>query len=434
MLKPYQKDLLKKVQNELVKGFKNILIQSPTGSGKSYIIKALANCNLNHIILTHRQEIYKSFNGCNVEMVETFYNQIKKTPSLLDFIDLFLMDEVHRSEFDKVIDFINKNSKEKPTIFGFTATPIRTGNQKPLKELWESIVLGPTPEELIKEGNICPTINYAPKSIDISQIKKTGGDYDLNSQAIALDTPEIYQSLVDNYKRLTPNTKTILFTPNIKSAEKVCEVLQRANLQARSVDSNLSDKNRKKVFEWFENADNGILVNCSIATTGYDCPSIQTVILFRATTSLALYNQMVGRGTRTYPNKTHCTVLDFGRNVERFGAWEYSRNWSLEKPRKKKIENLGKICPKCSKVNPNNKLQCVCGYVYPIKKTKAITNTSQKIDLERLNNPKPKQKIGYYLRQAQSKAEVFAIIANYGYKPGFYHTAKKIWPNIETLR
>jgi superfamily II DNA or RNA helicase len=433
MLKPHQKEIIQKILTQIQDKKRKILIQSPTGSGKSYLIKHIASHNPNHIILTHRIELYNDFSSYNVEMIETFYNRVKKDPILIEKYKVYLCDEVHRVEFDKLI-----NKIEKSLVLGFTATPFRSNNQQSLDKVWQAIIIGPQPKQLIDINAVVGTENYCPPTIDIDKLKKTNGDFDLASQSQAFEKEKIYDGVIQNYNRICPGSKAILFAPNIEATKMICEKLQQSNLPAKYIDSTLDKKTREDIINWFKNTKNGILCNCSIATTGFDCPDIQTVILYRATTSLALYNQMIGRGTRVdpnNPNKKSCIVLDFGNNVERFGFWELKRDWSLEKPKTNKDIKLAKKCPKCNLACHLPTKVCQCGYVFienNINKPKLET-PSKTIELQKLEKPKPLFKIGYYLRRAKTKEEAINIIKLFGYKPGFYIIAKKIYKNLENL-
>lgn len=66
-----------------------------------------------------------------------------------------------------------------------------------------------------------------------------------------------------------------------------------------------------------------------ILTTGFDVPDIEAIILNRATRSLTLYHQMIGRGSRVTESKKEFTVVDMGNNMARFGLWEEKVDWNL---------------------------------------------------------------------------------------------------------
>ena len=128
-------------------------------------------------------------------------------------------------------------------------------------------------------------------------------------------------------------------------------------------------KERKEILEWFDKTPNAIICNCGILTAGFDQADIKTVILYRATTSLPLFLQMCGRGSRLFPDKKYFKILDFGNNIQRHGFWQDDREWQLtyEKKKNKEAESPIKICPKCDAMNAaSNKICTECGFVFPI--------------------------------------------------------------------
>ena len=104
-------------------------------------------------------------------------------------------------------------------------------------------------------------------------------------------------------------------------------------------------KERDRILGWFENTKGAVLCNCGILTAGYDCPDIEVIILYRATTSLPLFLQMVGRGSRVTDVKREFTILDFGNNtpsgVLAGGAHLVtSKSGAKEKRKKKMLDSL----------------------------------------------------------------------------------------------
>lgn len=395
-------------------GNKRIVIQAPTGSGKSIIIKHLAdNAKTRCEIITHRKELKKMFeNKVNVKvhMVETFKRRD------LEYPDLMLIDECHLSVFDKVIDNAPKNI----AIIGFSATPIRTGKQRPLSDFYTDMIKAPSTLELIEMGFLVPTINYSYESIDWTKAKRTAGDYDLSYQSEMFEKRRVYQGVASNYERLTPGTKAMAFTPNIESARMLAGHLPNA----KSVDSNMPKSEIDEIIDWFKASKDGILVNCSLLTTGFDCPDVETIILYRATTSRALYNQMIGRGTRISPNKSACTVLDFGENIKRFGFWEDDYDYQLAR-KQSKSDPLPpiRICPKCDRMNKIQDKVCQhCGFIYPVK---VIPDEEAELKLI-----EKKPRIGFYLHQAKSVEEAKKIVEEYGYKPGWWYINKHRYPHL----
>ena len=88
-----------------------------------------------------------------------------------------------------------------------------------------------------------------------------------------------------------------------------------------------SKKDRKTVLQWFKVTPHAILTSVSILTTGFDEPTVNTIILNRATKSLGLYYQMIGRGSRILKDKPTFSVIDLGNNMHRFGDWGADLDW-----------------------------------------------------------------------------------------------------------
>lgn len=411
-LRAYQQHTVKSLKNKYREGYRRILVQSPTGSGKGAIISYLVSTSTRStLVLTHRKELKKDLEnrGATVCMVETFYRRKMEYP------DILIVDECHLSNFDKVVE----NAPETTTIIGFTATPVRTGKQKPLDSLFDCMIKGPLPETLIDEGYVVPTINFGSKKVSkmFDSTPITAGDYDIPYQTQMYQKLKIYEGAVENYLLHAKDKKAIFFTPDTKSSDRLAELFREAGVEAYSVSSKTSQKERDSIFNGFIDNKFKVLINCNIATTGFDCPDIVVVGIVRATTSLTLYNQMVGRGVRPYKNKTHCIVLDFGENIQRFGFWEDDRDWSLHKKIQSKKEGVSpvKLCPKCDRMNkPQNTVCEHCGFVFPVKIV-----VPEKVTLEEIVK---KNKIGWYLHQCKTEQEAIDVVTKqFGYKKGWWY-------------
>jgi len=123
----------------------------------------------------------------------------------------------------------------------------------------------------------------------------------------------LYNGVYDNYQRLTPNKKAIIFSPSIKASLKLVEELELKGLPIKHIDANSKDRN--EIIQWFKKTPNALISNVGILTAGFDESTIDVVILYRATKSLPLFLQMVGRGSRTTNTKNEFTILDFGNNI-----------------------------------------------------------------------------------------------------------------------
>lgn len=235
--------------------------------------------------------------------------------------------------------------------------------------------------ELIRIGKLNPARSYGVE-IDLSGVKKSGTDYDT---AEYFSENKTYKGVVANYEKHARWTKTILFASNINSSKEVCQEFQMHGYKAKHVDGSMTETDRNQIFDWFNSVPDAILCNCGIATAGFDQHDIKTVILYRATTSLPLFLQMCGRGSRLSPQtgKTSFNILDFGNNIQRHGFWEDAREWKLKYEKKSKKEQPSpiKFCPKCGAINYQVSRKCtICDFEFP--KTKQ--EEQQEIELKEL--------------------------------------------------
>jgi superfamily II DNA or RNA helicase len=236
--------------------------------------------------------------------------------------------------------------------------------------------------ELIEIGKLNPAKSYGIP-IDLSGLKKSGEDYDTASY---YSENKIYKGVVSNYEKHARWTKTILFASNIESSKEVCREFVQMGYKAKHVDGGMSKQERSEIFDWFDKTPDAILCNCGIATAGFDQHDIATVILYRATTSLPLFLQMCGRGSRLSPQtgKTHFNILDFGNNIHRHGFWEEPREWKLKYVKKSNKESASplKECQKCFALNYASARTCqTCGEDFP----KTEKEEREEIELQELN-------------------------------------------------
>ncbi|MEN8799062.1 MAG: helicase-related protein, partial [Flavobacteriaceae bacterium] len=132
---------------------------------------------------------------------------------------------------------------------------------------------------------------------------------------------------VGAYEEVAKGTKTLIFNNGISTSKYVYEAFKKADYPIRHLDNKNTASERREILNWFSETPDAILTSVSILTTGFDEPSVETVILNRATRSLTLYFQMIGRGSRVLPQKGEFTVVDLGNNVARFGMWDSPIDW-----------------------------------------------------------------------------------------------------------
>jgi len=305
--------------------------------------------------------------SCFIAMAQT-YSRRKNNADYADLMagmDLVIIDEAHKQTFNPLLPYINPNA----VVIGATATPLRRGKQECLSKFYQVLHNPVQVRELIDQGFLSKPVTYG-MPINLSGIRMKGNDYDTQQMAIMYSKRKVFDGVVQNYNKYCRSKKAILFASNIASSKEVCNALQIAGHNARHVDGDMRKQERASVLDWFKHTPDAILCNCDLMTTGFDEPSIEVVILYRATASLPLFMQMVGRGSRVTPIKKEFTILDFGNNVQTHGFWENRQQWSLKKKRKKKSDGVGgaKNCKGCEAIIPVGAMKCKhCGYEYQRK-------------------------------------------------------------------
>lgn len=377
----------------MLEGKKKFVFCSPTGSGKtftfSFIVKSAIEKGKRVLILTHRIELLTQAGGSleaigleptKIEagkkigyfssqlytaMIETISRRMDKLEyiNFVQSLDLIIIDECHFGNFDKFFSQISPNTH----VIGFTATPHREKNQKSLDEFYEGLIEVISIPDLIDQGYLSRPSTYGVK-LDLSNVAMKGNDYDQDSLGSFMTESKVYEGVIENYLRICPKSKAIAFCPNIKSSIKLRDELIEAGLNARHLDAGCTKKERTDCLAWFKVTPDAILCNVGILTTGFDEPTIETIILYRATKSLPLYLQMVGRGSRLIKGvKEKFTVLDFGNNVNEHDLWEAERTWSLKKKKKKKGAAPVKECKECGALLAASVMICPhCGFVFPV--------------------------------------------------------------------
>ena len=391
-LREYQK----RIKDDVLDADSNDLVQLATGGGKTVIfcsiIQALKG---NTLILVHRDELL--FSACKmlglmeieyqpinakiktvnlnkkvfVSMVGTLASRKKKNPDYLGQIDNIIIDEAHRSDFDKVIECYPNARK-----IGFTATPVRMKKTECLNDNYYRIILGRDIHELINDGFLVKDINYALKldkkefaKLERSESLGTGG-YTTVSLNKVFNNGQFIKRAYKEYTKYCNGEKTIVFCCSIDHAEKTTAYFQSKGVNARCYSSK-SDSNRKALVEWFEDNDDAVLINVDVFTTGFDVTDIKNVILFRSTRSLALYLQMVGRAGRITDKtfKDHFNCIDLGNNIEEHKPWSYNHDWEahfVDKRTRSAGSPPVKDCPKCEALCLSSAKSCKgCGYIFP---------------------------------------------------------------------
>ncbi|MFN5415749.1 MAG: DEAD/DEAH box helicase [Flavobacteriia bacterium] len=331
----------------------NLLYQLPTGGGKTVIFSEIARKYIEKfgkrvLILTHRIELSvqtsKQLNAigvgnkvissdvkklseednfpCYIAMVETLNNRLRDNENFIEDVGLVIVDEAHYNSFRKIFQYyVNTN------ILGVTATPLSSNKALPLNDNYNKLLVGECISSLIDSGYLsnAETFTY---DVNLHGLKiGSNGDFTVSSSELVYGNYFMQEKLLFAYEEVAVGDKTLIFNSGIETSLQVEETFKKRGYKIKHLDSTFSDKDRKAVLAWFKETKDAILTSVGILTTGFDEPTVETIILNRATRSLTLYHQMIGRGSRKLPNKSKFKVIDLGNNVRRFGYWQDFINW-----------------------------------------------------------------------------------------------------------
>ncbi len=235
--------------------------------------------------------------------------RLKQFP--VDYFDTIIIDEAHHclsDSYQKILDYFKEAN-----ILGVTATPDR-GDMRNLGECFESLAYEYTLPKAIKAGYLSPIKALTlPLKLDLSAVGMQSGDFKSGDIATALD-PYLYQ-IADEMEKHCKDRKTVVFLPLVKTSQKFRDILNNKGFKAAEV--NGDSKDRAEVLAAYERGDYNVLCNSMLLTEGWDCPSVDCIVVLRPTKVRSLYSQMVGRGTRLFPGKDHLLLLDFLWHTER---------------------------------------------------------------------------------------------------------------------
>lgn len=333
-LRPYQQQARDRIHAEWDAGHTRTLLVLPTGTGKTIVFASVAADQVRAgdrvLILAHRGELLEqaadklrratglgsavekagstclgSWFNVVVGSVQTLQRTARLERFPRDYFGTIIIDEAHHAITDgyrRILDYF-----ESAKVLGVTATPDR-GDMRNLGEVFDSLAFEYKLTDAIKEGYLCRILaQTVPLQLDISSVTMSGGDYAVGDLGTALD-PYLEQIAAEMAVRCK-DRKTVVFLPLIRTSQKFRDLLGAHGFRAAEVNGQSAD--RKEVLADFDAGKYNVLCNSMLLTEGWDCPSVDCVVVLRPTKVRSLYSQMVGRGTRLAEGKTDLLLLDF---------------------------------------------------------------------------------------------------------------------------
>jgi superfamily II DNA or RNA helicase len=424
-LYPHQESLRDRTRAALAKHGRVILC-APPGMGKTRTAKWILGAGYNRepksnqsgrsLFTVHRRGlVYNARNsfaeepaiphGVIMSGAETSYGhrvQVASIDTLLSWFvkeeypdeltfDLVIWDEAH-SHHPKFAKFLEAHDAARERlgfhpayVIGLTATPQAKG----LADVYKEIVQGPSTQWLIDNGFLAPFRYFRATQGRLEKLVKRGSEYTKGSVCEAMDG--LAGDLVRDWQRLAEGRPTVGFFPRRSQAQDAAEQLADAGLRVAYVDGETPDEERHNIFAALNDHRIDYLCNVQVVERGTDIPRIGCVQLCVAVASIVRYRQMIGRGSRTHPDKTDCLVLDHAGNVARNGFFEDDPNWSLDITTKEPGEiNVRPTieCPKCNAIYRGGRCRN-CGYEPSPKERKS---QGLEFDGSELTEIKPQEK------------------------------------------
>jgi superfamily II DNA or RNA helicase len=401
-LHPHQDDLICRTRiNGFRAGYRRVLTQSPTGSGKgtmlAFQVHRLASRGIRVLALAHRKELVADLagriGGAGVEhglivprAWAPFQPELRVQVGSVDTLglrlgsiappDWLIIDEAHHlvegNKWGRVVE-----AWPNAWLWGLTATPERLdgrGLGVGYGGYFEHLEIGPSVEWLVDRGFLARPHCYSTPSADLDDIRNPDTLAGQRRQAEMLATRQVMGDVVSQYRKRVAahfNGTCITFAPSVERAEAYAIAFRDAGIPAAAVHGQTPLGERAAMFRDLGDASLKVLVNCELITEGVDVPGVAAVQLVRRTDSLSLYLQMLGRGLRAADGKSHAVLLDHCGNMRQpgFGSPLRDRQWSLQGRSARPRETLpaGKGCPRCDAFLPGQPKTCPeCGHEFRI--------------------------------------------------------------------
>ena len=347
-MRPYQREAIDAVTAAWAEGIRRPAIVLATGLGKTCIFSQLASEfiareNRRVLILVHRDEladqamskvagiapdlsvgkVKASYNEVRADVVVASVQTLSRPKRLADLlachrstgpIGLVIQDEVHHGaapSFQKIYDAFGCGAEGGALFLGVTATLAR-GDGVGLGAVVDEVVYERSIAWGIKNKFLSPVRGVAVRApeLDLSGVKSSRGDYQVNELGQALTESGALDVIPKAYTEHASDRPGVVFSPTVSTAEYTAEILRDAGISSAVISGETPRDDRLRIFEDYRTGRVQVLSNCMVLTEGFDAPHTSCIVVARPTQSNPLYIQMVGRGTRTYPGKTDCLVLD----------------------------------------------------------------------------------------------------------------------------
>lgn len=352
-LRPYQEESLEKINENLTKTNKQVLVLA-TGLGKTVVFSHLIKQRLSlgkALVLAHREELLKQAQDKLARVDPTINSAIEQAQHRANGEDVVIasvatigrkgskrlealnpqefktviIDEAHHASAESYKTVLNhfgllktkSDWNKECLLLGVTATPNRADN-KGIDQVFDETAYAYGILEGIQDGWLSRIRAWRVDTrTDLGNIHTQAGDFVTSELSDAINNDARNKLVVKTYKEHLDGKQALVFAADIAHARALLEAFQKEKILTEMVDGTTPKDQRSQILDDFHHKRIQIVVNCMVLTEGYDNETIDAILMARPTQSGVLYQQMVGRGTRTHEEKPFLTVVDFVDNTYR---------------------------------------------------------------------------------------------------------------------
>ena len=448
-LRPYQTQLLDQIRQSM-RQHRRVCAVMPTGAGKSVVIAAIIHAaaakGRRVLLLAHRRRLINQLSrtvgswgiehdvilpgrhqrghGIAVGSVQTVVRRLDK----LQPPDLIIIDEAHHltrdNQWGQVVGYWPN-----AYLIGKTASPQRLDGRG-LGEVFDDLVIGPTPQWLTDEGFLAKArIFCPPTTMDTSKLRKVRGEFDMREAAAALEQAKIHGDAVEHYLKIVAPGTALVSCVSVDFADAMAARFNAAGIPSRAITGGCGEDDQERIFDDLGKGIVKVVTYCEMLSEGVDVPSINAAILLRPTASVTMYLQQVGRCLRPKADGSSAIILDHVGNVQLHGLPTEERNWTLEGRDKRKRDAAPSVrmCPRCFAANATTAQVCgECGHEFTTEARELPETGGELVEIT-VELRRKRAEVG----GARSMEDLLRLERQRGYKPGW---AKHIMAARQTRR
>ncbi len=459
-LRPYQIDAMNQTRQALMAGVSRIVLQLPTGAGKTVIAaeiissartkgrkvifvvpaKALIDQTVQRFcdhgirdigVMQADHPLTDSTKPVQVATVQTLRRRAKPE------VDLVIVDECHLQD-RALIEWLTSPEMAKVRVIGLSATPWTSG----MGRFWQQLIVGSITAKMIEAGYLAPFRVFAPSHPDLTGVRTQAGDFHEGDLSKAMDKPSLVADVVETWVKLGENRPTLCFAVDRAHAKSLQEQFRASGVNAGYVDAYTPEIERKNIEVLFHAGVYKVVCNVGVLTTGVDW-DVRCIILCRPTKSESLFVQIVGRGLRTAEGKADCLILDHSDTHTRLGFVTDIHHEELDdgdknRSKAKPSTPTPKECPECKFLRPVRVSTCPnCGFKPKVvSKIEFVDGNLAELRGKgtRASGPTKTIKMGAnWVPLADFYAQLKGYAEEHGYQEGWasnqYRQAAGTWPN-----